>query len=41
LHCFNWKNLGAIAGLTWHNFYFRLFAGSIKSPQVIEFLAHL
>ena len=41
LHCFNWKNLGAIAGLTWSNFSFRLFAGSIKSPQVIEFLAHL
>jgi transposase len=41
LHCFNWKNLGAIAGLTWRNFYFRLFAGSIKSPQVIEFLGHL
>src|SRR5688500_18319601 len=26
LHHFNWKNLGAIAGLTWVNFYFRLFS---------------
>jgi hypothetical protein len=41
LHCFNWRNLGAIAGLTWSNFHFRLFAGSIKSPQVLEFLGHL
>lgn len=40
-HAFNWDNLGAIAGLTWENFYFRLFAGSIKSAQVIEFLGHL
>ena len=40
-HCFHWKNLGAIAGLTWSNFHCRLFAGSIKSPQVIEFLGHL
>lgn len=40
-HAFNWDNLGAIAGLTWWNFYFRLFEGSIKSAQVIEFLNHL
>jgi transposase len=40
-HPFNWENLGAIAGLTWWNFYFRLFKGSIKSPQVIEFLGEL
>jgi transposase len=41
LHPFNWDNLGAIAGLTWQNFYFRLYEGTIKSPQVIEFLEHL
>ena len=40
-HRFNWKNLGAIAGLSWWNFYFRLFPGAIKSPQVITFLKHL
>jgi len=30
-----------MAGITVWNFYFRLFAGSIKAPQVIEFLEHL
>ena len=38
---FNWKVLSAMAGVTWWNFYFRLFPGTIRSPQVIEFLAHL
>jgi hypothetical protein len=38
---FNWKTLSAMAGVTWWNFYFRLFPGSIRSPQVIEFLEHL
>lgn len=41
LHPFNWDNLGAIAGLSCWNFYFRLFPGTIRSPQVIEFLTHL
>ena len=30
-----------MAGLSLCNFYFRLFKGSIKSPQVVEFLKHL
>jgi hypothetical protein len=34
---FNWKMLSAIAGVTWWNFYFRLFPGAIRSPQIIEF----
>jgi transposase len=38
---FNWKMLSAMAGVTWWNFYFRLFPDTIRSPQVIEFLAHL
>jgi hypothetical protein len=38
---FNWKTLSAMAGATWWNFYFRLFPGSIRSPQVVEFLHHL
>lgn len=33
--------LSAIAGVTWWNFYFRLFPGAIRSPQIIEFLSHL
>jgi transposase len=28
-------------GVTWWNFYFRLFPGSIQSPQIIEFLSRL
>ena len=38
---FHWKTLSAIAGVTWGNFYFRLFPGAIRSPQIIEFLSHL
>src|SRR3989442_495979 len=38
---FNWKMLSAIAGVTWWNFYFRLFPGAIRSRQIIEFLSHL
>jgi transposase len=30
-----------MAGVTWWNFYFRLYPGSIRSPQVVQFLAHL
>jgi transposase len=35
---FNWHQLSAMAGITFHRFYFRLFPGSIKGPQVVEFL---
>jgi transposase len=38
---FNWKVLSAIAGITWWSFYFRLFPGAIRGPQLIEFLTHL
>ena len=38
---FNWKTLSAMAGVTWWNFYFRLFPGAIRSPQIIVFLSHL
>jgi len=30
-----------MAGITWWRFYFRLFPGSIKSAQVVEFLKAL
>lgn len=40
-HNFNWNLLSAIAGVTIWNFYFRLFPGTIKAPQVVEFLEHL
>jgi transposase len=38
---FNWKILSAIAGITMWNFYFRLYPGTIKSPQIIDFLKRL
>jgi len=40
-YTFNWKCFSAIAGLTIWNFYFRLYPGSIKAPQLISFLQHL
>lgn len=30
-----------MAGVSWTKFYFRLFPGTIRSPQVVEFLKHL
>ena len=38
---FNWQSLSLIAGVTLWRFYFRLHVGSIKSPQVVAFLAAL
>jgi transposase len=38
---FTWKTLSVVAGITFWNFYFRLFPGAIRSPQIIEFLTHL
>ena len=38
---FNWHQLSLIAGVTVWRFYFRLFPGSIKGPQVVEFLKAL
>ncbi len=30
-----------MAGITWRRFYFRLFPGAVKGPQIIEFLQAL
>jgi transposase len=38
---FNWKKLAAAAGITWWNFYFRLYPDAIRAPQVVDFLGHL
>lgn len=40
-HHFRWQTLSAIAGMTLWTFYFRLYAGAIRSPQVIDFLRRL
>jgi transposase len=37
-YSFSWKQLSVIAGVTCWRFYFRLFSGTIRTPQVIEFL---
>jgi transposase len=33
--------LSAAAGITWWNFYFRLYPGAIYAAEVIDFLGHL
>jgi transposase len=38
---FRWKTLSLAAGITWWNFYFKLYPEAIKAPQIIDFLAHL
>jgi transposase len=40
-YSFSWKQLSVIAGVSFVRFYFRLFAGAIRSPQVVEFLKTL
>lgn len=35
---FNWHHLSVIAGISFTRFYFRLFAGAIKRPQIVEFI---
>ncbi len=36
-----WGKLSVIAGITWWEFYFRLYRGSIKAAQAVDFLGHL
>ena len=38
---FNWKVLSAAAGITWWNFYFRLYPTTIHAEEVVDFLGHL
>ena len=40
-YSFTWKQLSLIAGVSLWKFYFRLFPGTIKAPQCIEFLKAL
>lgn len=40
-YSFSWHQLSAIAGVTFWQFYFRLFPGSIKAPQLVAFLGAL
>jgi transposase len=38
---FTWKRLSVIAGVTVWTVSFRLYPGTIKSPQIVDFLRHL
>jgi transposase len=38
---FTWKVLSAAAGITWWNFYFRLYRRTIRAAEVVDFLGHL
>lgn len=38
---FNWKKLSAAAGITFRNFYFRLYEKNIGGAEVIDFLKAL
>jgi transposase len=38
---FNWKRLSAAAGITFGNFYFRLYENAMGGPEVIDFLKAL
>lgn len=40
-YSFNWKQLSAIAGLSFWRFYFRFFPGTVRSAQLVEFLQAL
>lgn len=40
-YSFNWKQLSAIAGLTFWRFYFRFFPGTVRSAQLVQFLQAL
>ena len=40
-YSFSWKQLSVIAGISYWRFYFRLFPGAIRTPQVLEFLKAL
>ena len=40
-HHFTWKNASIIAGITERSFYFKICAGAVRGPFVIEFIKHL
>ena len=38
---FNWKRISAIAGVSFYELWFALHEGTIRAPQVIEFIQQL
>lgn len=37
-HWFGWRNLSVIGAISWWRILFRIHAGAIKAPQVVDFL---
>jgi hypothetical protein len=37
----SWKQLSVIAGVSFRRFYFGLFPGAFRRPQIVEFLKAL
>ena len=40
-YSFTWNQLSAVAGVTFWNIYFKLVKGSIRAPEVVDFLKNL
>src|SRR5438876_2885933 len=40
-YSFTWNQLSAVAGVTFWNIYFKLVKGSIRAPEVVNFLKNL
>ena len=40
-YSFTWNQLSAVAGVTFWNIYFKLVKGSIRTPEVVNFLKNL
>ncbi len=38
---FNWDKISVVAGITFRNFYFRLYDKSVRSTEIIDFLTAL
>jgi len=40
-YSFNWKQLSAVAGISFWNIYFKLVQGAVRAPEVVAFLKAL
>src|SRR6516165_9260292 len=40
-YSFNWKQLSAVAGVSFWNIYFKLVQGAVRAPEVVAFLKAL
>ena len=40
-YSFNWKQLSAVAGVSFWNIYFKLVQGAVRAPEIVAFLKAL